>query len=390
MRLSRWISVSPEAYSMIALSVLGLAGYAYEFLRLRRVPELPSKQPMPPTQGASVSVIVPARNEAATIMTCLQGLEQQFIANLELVLVDDQSQDQTAELARSFVAQHLRICVIDGAALPEGWLGKSWACWQGAAQAHAEWLLFVDADVQLEPAMLRSIIAYAHQEQLDMLSLLPRIVAVSLLEQMVLPAFFYLLMGIYPFEQVHDPRRPAFALGQCVLIRRRVYEQLGGHAAVRNVIIEDVALAELVRQAGYRIAMRSAPALLSVRMYDSWAALTEGMTKHASVGMGHTGMRAFLIALRQAFLAWLPLDMLVLAALARRPAERGWLALAAGCLLAAQIRVWAWAMHRHFGLGWREALLMPAGTLLYFLLASYAMLRLRLGLTMRWKGRAVE
>lgn len=378
-------------HGIVIISILALAGSIHEFLRLRHVPLLAHMQPtLSEAEPACVTIIVPARNEASNIMTCLQGVDQQHGSNIEVFIVDDQSQDETAVLARGYVSNYLNIRIIDGAPLPAGWLGKSWACWQGAVQSQAEWLLFIDADVRLEPGMLASALRYAMQQQLDMLALFPRILAASLSERMVLPAFFYLLMGIYPFERINDMRWPAFALGQCVLIRRRVYQQLGGHASIRNTIIEDVALAQLVRNAGYRIAILSAPDLLSVRMYAGWGALVEGMAKHASVGMGDTGLRAVLIAMRQAFLAWWPLDLLLLAFRPDSLAQRRPLLFVAGCLFTTQFSIWTWAMRRHFGLSWREALLMPAGTLLYFLMAARAMLRLRLGKGLLWRGRALE
>lgn len=374
------------------LAILGgIWAYVYEYVRLRRIPKLELLRKTTTIEPDCVSVILPARNESRHIIACLEGLDQQQITRMEVFLVDDQSQDETAALARAYPARYMNVQVIEGSPLPEGWLGKSWACWQAAARARSEWLLFIDADVRLEPGMLTTLLAYARQEQLDMLGLLPRLVVGSLAERLVLPSFFYLLMGIYPFERMNEPEQPAFVLGQCVLIRRSAYERAGGHAAVRQNIIEDVGLAQNLKAAGYRIAMLSAPDLVHVRMYDGWQALSEGMTKHARAGMGDTGLRAMLVAMRQAFVAWLPLDLLLLAALLRRPPiERRQLAFAGVGLFAGQQWLWSWAVRRYLGLGRMEALLMPVGTLSYFLLAARAMLGLRLGRTMRWKGRELR
>jgi chlorobactene glucosyltransferase len=369
---------------LVAL-LLGLL-YGQALLTISRAPRLaPAAGQAPPE--ALVSVIIPARNEAARIERCLAGLAAQSHRRFEVIVVDDQSSDGTGELARSYAGRLPGLSTIDGAPLPEGWGGKCWACWQAFEHAGGDWLLFLDADVAPQPELLAALLAAAERHGRDAISLLPLLETGTFAERLVLPAFFELVGAIYPLDLVNDPRSPlAFAIGQCLLIRRAAYLAVDGHRAVRASVLEDVELAGRLKGAGRRLWVAEAPDLIAVRMYDGWQALAEGLSKNALAGYRSAGARSALVALRQLALGWLPPDLLAAAlayGLSTQLLALGGLALALSAVAA------GWNVRRRFRLSPLWGLLLPIGTLAYFVIAARAALAVRLGQHLVWKGRRV-
>jgi chlorobactene glucosyltransferase len=339
-----------------------------------------------------ISVLIPARDEAARIGVCLAGLADQSYRNFELLVVDDHSTDATAAIVRSYAAQLPALDVVPSAALPDGWAGKCWACWQAAGSARGGWLLFLDADVMPQPELLAALVARAEARSLDLLTLMPLQQLGSLAERVIMPAFFALLYGLYPFDQVSDPRSPiAFANGPCLLIRREVYFAIGGHQAVRASILEDTELGRIVKAAGYRLEAATAPDLIAARMYAGWASLAEGLGKNAVAGYRSGGTRSGWVGARLALVAFLPCYLLLagaVLALARPGSVIGAVLLLHGALLAALALVcWGWLARRRYPLALWWGALFPLGLAIYFWLAARALLRLRSGRGLVWKGR---
>ena len=379
---------------ILPISLLCLAAAAFcaqDVLRDLLAPRL-SPAPDLARAGPFVSVLIPARDEAARIAACLDGLSRQSYRDFEAIVVDDQSTDRTAEVARSYADRLPALAVVPGAPLPSGWAGKCWACWQAAGRAQGEWLLFLDADVQPAPDLLAAMIAHAEQRQLDLLTLLPLLRMGTLAERLVLPAFFALLVALYPLARVSNPRSPiAFANGPCLMIRRTVYQALDGHRAVRASILEDTDLGQRVKAAGYPIAAAYAPELIAVRMYQGWASLAEGLSKNAVAGYHSGGTRSAWVGFRQSLVAFAPGYVLGAGALL------GWLwpSSALGPVLIAHgvallflaLLSWGTLAKRRYQLAPWWGLLFPIGTAIYFGLAGWGLLRLRLGRGVTWKGR---
>jgi hypothetical protein len=211
-------------------------------------------------------------------------------------------------------------------------------------------------------------------------------------ERLILPAFFALLYGLYPLDQVSNPRSPiAFANGQCLLIRRDAYVAVGGHQAVRASILEDTELGRIVKAAGYRLEAATAPDLIAARMYAGWASLAEGLGKNAVAGYRSGGARSGWVAVRLALAAFLPGYLLLAGAwlaLSRPGAFIGTLLLLHGALLAAlALACWGWLARRRYRLAPWWGALFPLGLAIYFGLAAYALLRLRSGRGVVWRGR---
>ena len=376
-----------------ALCLLAAACCVQDVLRERSAPTLgvgaaPVAQPL-------ISVLIPARDEAERIGDCLAGLAGQSYRNFELLVVDDHSVDATAAIVHSYAAQLPGLTVLPTAALPSAWAGKCWACWQAAGRARGDWLLFLDADVVPRPELLAALLARAESRGLDLLTLMPFQQLGSLAERVIMPAFFALLYGLYPLNQVSDPLSPiAFANGPCLLIRREVYFAIGGHQAVRASILEDTELGRMVKAAGYRLEAAAAPDLIAAHMYAGWASLAEGLGKNAVAGYRSGGTRSGWVGARLALVAFLPWYLLLagaLLALARRGAAIGAVLLLHGALLAAlALACWCWITRRRYRIAPWWGALFPFGLAIYFWLAARALLRLRRGRGVMWKGRTFK
>jgi glycosyltransferase involved in cell wall biosynthesis len=232
-----------------------------------------------------VSLIVPARNEEASLGTCLESLVSQSGVDLEIIVVDDHSTDRTREIALSFAAPpESRLRVIDAGPLPAGWTGKNNAIVTGVHQAHGEWLLFTDADTVHLPGSLARAFAEAREHRVDLLSYSPEQIAVTFWEMAVLPVVFAELARQYPPSKVSDPNSPlAAANGQYILVKREAYDAVGGHASVAGEILEDVALARAFKAAGRKISFRYAADAVRTRMYRNWRQLRDGWTKNLTL-----------------------------------------------------------------------------------------------------------
>ncbi|HEX5509115.1 MAG TPA: glycosyltransferase family 2 protein [Pseudolabrys sp.] len=242
----------------------------------------------PPTALASrsrVAVIVPARDEAENIGPCLQSLlNQDFPASrLSVLVVDDHSGDDTAVLAARVAEKHAHVTVLRSPPLPARWIGKSHACWIAAraAAAGVDWLCFVDADVRATPALLSSAVADAESEGLDLLSVAPRQELKSFAERLVIPCGLFVLGFCQDLRKVQATGgNDATATGQFMLVRARVYEEIGGHAAICAAICEDLELARLIKRSGGNVVLRADNGLLSTRMYTGWRTLWPGFAKN--------------------------------------------------------------------------------------------------------------
>jgi len=227
-----------------------------------------------------VDVIVPARNEEANIGRCLQSLVSQQGIDFRITVVDDGSSDGTRHIAESFAP----VKVIQAGEPPVGVSGKSNALIQAARLATATWLLFTDADTEHLPGSLAAAVAEADARGVDLLSYSPEQEAVTWSERALMPVVFAELASTYPPQRVNDPADSvAAANGQYILVRRDVYEALGGHRAVANNILEDVALARLFKVSGKRIWFRQGGGLVRTRMYRGFRAMCEGWTKNLAL-----------------------------------------------------------------------------------------------------------
>jgi glycosyltransferase involved in cell wall biosynthesis len=227
-----------------------------------------------------VSVIIPARNEEASLGHCLASLTAQSGIDFEIIVVNDNSTDRTRAIAKSYPLVDL----IDAGPLPPGWNGKCRAVHLGYQAARGRWLLFTDADTVHRHGSLRRAVHEARTHKADMLSFSPKQEVHGPFERSVMPIVFAELRRQYPPQLVSDPTSDVVAAnGQYILIRREAYEAVGGHAAVRNSMLEDVDLARLVKRSGRTIRFRYGRDAVKTRMYRSFRQLWEGWTKNLAL-----------------------------------------------------------------------------------------------------------
>jgi len=227
-----------------------------------------------------VSIIMPGKDEEANIGAALETLRAQDYPEIEIIAVDDRSRDRTAEIVRQAAARDPRIRLVQVKELPPGWFGKPHAMHVGAGAARGRWLLFVDADCRQAPHSVRAAVNFLASREGEMLSLWPVLEMRGFWENAVQPVAGSVLVAWFRPSWVNNPKHwAAFANGQYILIRKDTYEAVGGYEAVRTEIVEDIALARLVKRAGRRLWNAIGADLFTTRMYDSLRGMYKGWTR---------------------------------------------------------------------------------------------------------------
>jgi chlorobactene glucosyltransferase len=274
-----------------AVDLLPAVPWLIPFLTLPRLSRRsPNLSDAPARSGRLVSVIIPARNEAATIATVVRSILDTSYRPFELLVVDDRSSDRTAAIVESLPVDP-RLRLVRGEELPEGWYGKPWACFQGYRHARGELLLFTDADTIHQPALLRHAVGALEQQNAALVTVSPTQRCVTFWERLVMPQIWFLLALRYHPRTVNRARRArdVIANGQFILTRRTAYEIAGTHAAVRHEVAEDLALAQRYLGKGLKLHFAFAERLMETRMYQGLAHLIEGWSKNIYLG----GRRSF-------------------------------------------------------------------------------------------------
>ncbi|MCL4303480.1 MAG: glycosyltransferase [Anaerolineae bacterium] len=242
-----------------------------------------------------LSILIPARNEAAVIGQTVRGLLAQAYPRFEVIVLDDNSSDGTAALALAAAQGDPRLRVLHGQSLPSGWLGKNWACHQLAQAASGDWLIFTDADVRWSPGALAALAAEMVRTQADLLTVWPTQETQSWGERLVVPLMTLVILGYLPLLLVHYTPWPSLAAanGQCLAFRRKAYDAIGGHFALRDNVLEDVSFARRIKANGFRLRMADGAGLINCRMYLDWPSVRDGFAKNILAGYG--GSVSFLI-----------------------------------------------------------------------------------------------
>jgi glycosyltransferase involved in cell wall biosynthesis len=268
-----------------------------------------SGTPVPAVTWCSVTAIVPARNEEAVIAACITSLASQpEIA--DILVVNDQSTDGTASVVGSLMEKIPKLRLLESGGLPDGWVGKNHALWVGVRQAKCDWLLFTDADAEHERDSVSRALQIAQEHHAALVSFSPEQVTESWYEKALIP-FIYLRLGRrFSYEKVNDPNSPAAAAnGQFLMMRRDVYDAIGGHSGVAGEVLEDVALAMRLKAAGHRMWFGPGQGIVRVRMYRSFQAMWQGWKKNLYRLMGGTPWAVFRET--ESTLPWIPLLLIV-------------------------------------------------------------------------------
>jgi hypothetical protein len=346
-------------------------------LRLYRPPP-----PAPPNARPAVSVLIPARNEEQSIRAAVESALASRAAEVEVVVLDDRSEDGTAKVVEELAAYDGRVRLLHGPPLPPGWCGKQHACAALAREARHPLLAFLDADVRLAPDGLARMIAFLDVSGAGLVSGIPRQETATPLERLVIPLIHFVLLGFLPLWRMRRRRHPAYAAGcgQLFLARRDAYDQAGGHAAIRTSLHDGITLPRAFRRAGLKTDLCDATAVAACRMYRGAAELWHGLAKNATEGLGHPRLivPTTLLLLGGGIL---PLGLALAAP---------WLPPAAAALaLTATVLLYSprLAGMRRFRQSPRGAVLHPLGVTVLVAIQWYALLRALLGKPAAWKGR---
>ena len=241
---------------------------------------------IPPHDPPLISVCIPARNEERNIRACVEAVLSQDYPSLEVIVLDDRSADTTPDILSGLASLDSRLRAIHGSDLPPGWAGKPHALYQAATASSGDWLCFVDADTFITPEALSSCYAKTIETNADMFTIMTFQVLGSFWEKVVMPLVMTALSVGFSPRKVNDPtRKDAVANGQFILIKRSIYDAIGGHASVKNQIVEDKALAEQVKWNGYRLVVADGRQVARTRMYTSLPEMWEGWTKNMYLGL---------------------------------------------------------------------------------------------------------
>ena len=272
MSIVAWLAALPWAAPLLGI------------VRLAR--SQPSLADVAPAAGASVSVIIPARNESDQIETVVRSVLASTCDRLEVIVVDDRSSDDTSRKVTAMMASDTRLNLVSGRGLPRGWYGKPWACQQGAAVATGEILVFTDADTKHHPELLSRAVAMLQQSKADLLTVAPRQLVVSFWERVIMPQLWVMLGLRYHPSSVNAATRPSgvIANGQFMMFPRDSYSAVGGHAVVRGEVVEDLAMAQRVVSLGKKLYFAFAYDYMETRMYRTLPQVIEGWSKNIFIG----------------------------------------------------------------------------------------------------------
>ena len=380
--------------SLMALALVALAGWLGQ-LTLRggfwRADQRLVAVPQALAHGPAVVAVIPARNEAPVIGRAIASLlGQDYPGRLSIVLVDDHSEDGTADRARRAAVElgvQDRLTILAGASLPAGWTGKLWALEQGirhaAALDGAPYLLLTDADIVHDARNLRRLVAKAEAEALDLVSLMALLYCRSWWERLLIPAFVFFFQMLYPFPLMNDGRsRVAAAAGGCILVRREPLARVGGLAPIRGAVIDDCALARLIKHQGGRIWLGLSQTVSSVRPYDRLDDIWRMVARSAYTQLGYSPLLLASAVLGMILLFLVPPGLVILGLLLDAP-----IILALAHLAWALMTVAYWPTLNLYGHPTVATLLLPLAAFLYTAMTVDSALRHWRGQGGAWKGR---
>ncbi|HUH12478.1 MAG TPA: glycosyltransferase family 2 protein [Longimicrobiales bacterium] len=257
-------------------------------LRLRPRPRLRDYPPREDDDVPHVTVIIPARDEGVNIGPCVATIAASNYPDFDIVVVDDRSVDGTGDVVRALEQRAGgQVRLVQGERLPDGWIGKAWACWQGYRVATGPLILFTDADTRHDPELLPRAVAALRREDAALVSVLPRQVLLGFWERVIMPHVLLLItLRYFDLRRVNSTSNPrdVIANGQFMLVRRDAYDAVGGHEALRGEVVEDQRLAQRLVRAGRRIFVAHAEDYLDTRMYRSLSGIVEGWSKNLALG----------------------------------------------------------------------------------------------------------
>ncbi len=281
----------------VALTAL-LAAFFWIVRNLRALPAPPRAADVERATLPKLSVVLPVRDEERDVEDCVRSILAQDYPELEVLVVDDGSNDATPTILAGLAAGDGRLRVLRNDVLPPGWMGKNHALDVGARTATGEWILFVDVDVRLRDEALIRAVALAVERRADLFTIVPEMVNVSFWERVVMPFIVNVILMVFPAKELNDPNHSAASgNGPFMLFRRVAYDAIGGHAKIKGEVIEDLALAQAIKAQKRNLVYAQGVELAQLRMYRSLRELWNGWSKNFHVAVGGNVIAAALGAL---------------------------------------------------------------------------------------------
>jgi glycosyltransferase involved in cell wall biosynthesis len=250
-----------------------------------------------------VSVLIPARNEEKNIGKILNDLINHDYENLEIIVYDDLSEDDTSEIVKKIAIQNKNVSLLKGKSLPQGWLGKNHACHNLATHARGQHLLFLDADVEIRKGLISSAIAHIQKHNLLLLSIFPVQNMNSFAERLTVPIMNWILVSLLPLILTRISSRPSLsaANGQFMLFDADIYQKENFHRTLKDQKVEDIAIFRLMKNKGYKVETLLGNSSVSCRMYHSWDEAVQGFSKNVFEYFGGSRILALLFGLVTTF-----------------------------------------------------------------------------------------
>jgi len=261
-----------------------------------------------------VSVLIPARNEERNIRECVESLLEQKYAKYEVIVLDDNSEDGTSKILAELKNRYKGLKTINGKPLPDGWSGKNYACHQLYKESQGDYLLFTDADtVHFKDSILNSL-TRSISRKADLYSLIPKMTLNTLAEKIIMPGLHFTSFTLLPYYLAENLKSSLFAMGvgPFLLFKRDVYENIGGHEALKNELVEDVKLAKNVKETGYKVVVNKGLDIFSCRMYQSFKEIWEGFSKNIFPGMNYYSLILFSVLFIYLLLFFVPFAGLII------------------------------------------------------------------------------
>lgn len=333
-----------------------------------------------------VSVLVPARNEADRVLAeSISSMLAQDYGRFEVIAVNDRSTDATGAILSSLADADNRLRVIEGAEPPRGWLGKPFAMRQALDLARGEWILATDADMIFDQTALRTAVANAIEREADAVTFVPHFETGSFWERVMIPPWAWVFLMFSVFYRINDPKSPGAAgIGGFFLVRRAILERIGNYEVLRDEVLEDVRLAEMIKRAGGNLLVAHAPGLVRTRMYRNFSEMWECCTKNWFAGMKFSMPLAMWAVLSMYLISVVP----VLIAIASGAVGLWQLFIPAGLSWLLQAFV-IFLMNVRSGVSPAYALTAPLGLGVLYAMLFDSSIRISLGQGVRWKGRRI-
>lgn len=370
---------------LMVLAAVALALAAVPALLFRLNSRAYQAPPEVPSDGRRprVSVLIPARNEERSIQDTVAAALASEGVELELLVLDDHSDDATSPIVRAITERDSRVKLFAAPELPDGWCGKQHACWVLAHNASHDLLLFLDADVRLAPGGLARLVAFLESSHADLVSGIPRQETNTWLERLVIPLIHFILLGFLPLWRMRTRWDPAYGAGcgQLFLARRSSYQRAGGHATIRGTLHDGIKLPRAFRAVGLTTDLCDATDLARCRMYHNASELWRGLAKNASEGLGSASL--ILPSTLLLFAGQVLPIMLAVASLWQTSAAAVPAVAATACSYYPRLIGASRFRQPIFA-----ALFHPLAILVFLAIQWYALVRHALGMPSGWKGRS--